>query len=135
ERGIGEVVRRVKAADLAKEIIIVEDCSKDGTRDILREIEAAHDNVRVVYQPRNMGKGAALREGFKHATGDVVLVQDADLEYDPAEYLRLIQPIIENRADVAYGPRFIVESHLVLSFWHYLANNMLTTISNLFNIP
>ncbi|HYT94895.1 MAG TPA: glycosyltransferase family 2 protein [Gemmataceae bacterium] len=127
---IRELLRRVHAVPIPKEIIIVDDCSTDGTRDILRELES--DTVRVVYQVVNQGKGAALREGFKHATGDVVLVQDADLEYDPSEYPRLIQPIIENRADVVYGSRFIGESHRVLYFWHYVANKMLTTLSNMF---
>jgi glycosyltransferase involved in cell wall biosynthesis len=132
ERWIREVVRRVQAVDIPKEIVIVEDCSKDKTRDILREIEAANDNVRVFYQPRNLGKGAALREGFRHASGDVVLVQDADLEYDPAEYPRLLQPILEGKADVVYGSRFIGERHRVLYFWHSVANKMLTTLSNMF---
>jgi len=115
---------------IPKEIIIVDDRSTDGTRDVLPEL--AGDNVHVFFQEHNQGKGAALREGFRHATGDVVIVQDADLEYDPAEYPRLIQPIIENRADVVYGSRFIGESHRVLYFWHYVANKMLTSMSNLF---
>jgi glycosyltransferase involved in cell wall biosynthesis len=130
ERWIREVVRRVQAVDIPKEIVIVEDCSKDSTRDILKELES--DNVRVFYQPYNQGKGAALRRGFQEATGDVVLVQDADLEYDPAEYPRLLQPILENRADVVFGSRFIGESHRVLYFWHYIANKMLTLMSNTF---
>ncbi len=88
--------------------------------------------MRVFYQPHNQGKGAALRRGFQHATGDVVLVQDADLEYDPAEYPRLIQPILENRADVVFGSRFIGDSHRVLYFWHSVANKMLTLLSNMF---
>jgi glycosyltransferase involved in cell wall biosynthesis len=128
---IRDLLRRVQAVPIAKEIILVDDCSTDGTRDILRELEA-EDGVRVVYQTKNQGKGAALREGFKHATGDVILVQDADLEYDPGEYPRLIQPIVDNRADVVFGSRFIGESHRVLYFWHYLANKFLTTLSNMF---
>jgi glycosyltransferase involved in cell wall biosynthesis len=130
ERWIREVVRRVRAVDIPKEVIIVDDCSKDGTRAILKELEG--DDVRVFYQPHNQGKGAALREGFRHATGDVVLVQDADLEYDPAEYPRLLQPILEDRADVVYGSRFVGECHRVLYFWHYVANKALTLLSNMF---
>jgi glycosyltransferase involved in cell wall biosynthesis len=130
ERWIREVVRRVLAVPIPKEIVIVDDCSKDGTRAILKELEG--DDVRVFYQEHNQGKGAALREGFRHATGDVILVQDADLEYDPAEYSRLLQPIIEDRADVVYGSRFIGESHRVLYFWHYVANKALTLLSNMF---
>jgi glycosyltransferase involved in cell wall biosynthesis len=128
---IEELVRRVQAVPLPKEILIIDDCSTDGTRDVLRRLEEQPD-VRVFYQPHNQGKGAALREGFGHATGDVILVQDADLEYDPGEYPRLIQPIIDNRADVVYGSRFIGESHRVLYFWHYVANKVLTTLSNMF---
>jgi glycosyltransferase involved in cell wall biosynthesis len=128
---IEELVRRVQAVPLPKEILIVDDCSTDGTCEVLRHLEDQPD-VRVFYQPCNRGKGAALREGFRQASGDVVLVQDADLEYDPGEYPRLIQPIIENRADVVYGSRFIGESHRVLYYWHYVANKVLTTLSNMF---
>jgi glycosyltransferase involved in cell wall biosynthesis len=130
ERWIREVVRRVQAVPIPKEVVIVEDCSTDNTRAVLKELEGG--NVRVFYQPRNMGKGAALRRGFEEATGDVVLVQDADLEYDPAEYPRLIQPILDNRADVVYGSRFIGDTHRVLYFWHYVANMALTLLSNMF---
>jgi glycosyltransferase involved in cell wall biosynthesis len=130
ERWVREVVRRVRAVPIAKEILLVDDCSTDGTRAILRELEG--DDLRVFYQARNQGKGAALREGFRHATGDVVLVQDADLEYDPAEYPRLLQPILEGRADVVYGSRFTGDSQRVLYFWHYVANKALTLLSNMF---
>ena len=132
ERWAREVVRRVQAVEIPKELVIVEDCSKDNTRAVLEELAKEHDNVRVFYQPHNMGKGAALRRGFQEATGDVILVQDADLEYDPAEYPRLLQPILDGRADVVYGSRFIGESHRVLYFWHYVANKALTTLSNMF---
>lgn len=131
ERWVRELVRRVQAVRIPKEIIIVEDCSTDNTRAVLKELEAEHDNILVFYQPHNQGKGAALRRGFQEATGDVVLVQDADLEYDPAEYPRLIRPILENRADVVYGSRFIGETHRVLYFWHSVANKMLTMLSNM----
>ena len=131
ERWLREVVRRVRAVPIPKEIILVDDCSTDGTRAILKEMEGDSD-LRVVYQPHNQGKGAALREGFRHATGDVVIVQDADLEYDPSEYPRLLQPIIENRADVVYGSRFIGDTHRVLYFWHSIGNKVLTLMSNLF---
>lgn len=127
---IRELVRRVRAAPLPKELIVVDDFSTDGTRDILKELEG--DDLHVYYQPHNQGKGAALRVGFQHATGDVVVVQDADLEYDPAEFPRLVQPIIENQADVVFGSRFIGDRHRVLYFWHYVANKSLTTLSNMF---
>jgi glycosyltransferase involved in cell wall biosynthesis len=130
ERWIREVVRRVREVPIPKEIIIVEDCSTDKTREVLKELEG--DDLRIFYQPHNQGKGAALRRGFEEATGDVVVVQDADLEYNPAEYPRLIQPILENRADVVYGSRFIGETHRVLYFWHSVANKVLTLLSNMF---
>jgi glycosyltransferase involved in cell wall biosynthesis len=130
ERWIREVIRRVQAVDIPKEIIIVDDCSKDSTRDILKTL--SDDNIRIFLQERNQGKGAALRRGFTEATGDVILVQDADLEYDPSEYPKLLQPIVENKADVVYGSRFIGESHRVLYFWHSVCNRMLTLLSNFF---
>ena len=132
ERWVREVVRRVQAVDIPKEVVIVEDCSKDNTRAVLQELAKEHDNVRVFHQPKNMGKGAALRAGFEKCTGDVVVVQDADLEYDPAEYPRLIQPILDDKAGVVFGSRFIGESHRVLYFWHYVANKLLTLLSNMF---
>jgi glycosyltransferase involved in cell wall biosynthesis len=130
EQWIREIVRRVRAVPIHKEIIVVDDCSTDRTPALLAELEG--DDLQVIRQPHNQGKGAALREGFRHASGDVVIVQDADLEYDPAEYVHLIQPILENRADVVYGSRFIGQSHRVLYFWHYVANLVLTTLSNMF---
>ena len=98
---------------------------------MIRKLAEGSENVRLVLHADNQGKGAALRTGFAHATGDAVVVQDADLEYDPAEYPRLLQPIIEGRADVVYGSRFIGESHRVLYFWHSVANRVLTTLSNM----
>ena len=127
-----EVIRRVRAVPIPKEVILVDDCSTDGTRDLLRALET-DDDVRVIYQPVNQGKGAALRAGFRLAAGDVVLVQDADLEYDPAEYPKLIQPIIDGRADVVFGSRFVGEQHRVLYYWHSVANRALTTLSNMFS--
>jgi glycosyltransferase involved in cell wall biosynthesis len=127
---VRELVRRVQEVPMPKEIILVDDCSTDGTRDILKELE--QEGCKVVLQPINQGKGAALRTGFQHATGDVIIVQDADLEYDPAEYPKLVQPILEGKADVVYGSRFIGDTHRVLYFWHSIANWMLTTTSNIF---
>lgn len=130
QQWVRELVRRVQETPVPKEIILVDDCSTDGTRVILKELE--QEGCKVVLQLVNQGKGAALRTGFQHATGDVIIVQDADLEYDPAEYPRLIQPILEGKADVVYGSRFIGEAHRVLYFWHSIANRMLTTTSNMF---
>jgi len=132
ERWLAELVRRVQAVPIPKELILINDFSTDGTPAILTQIEKQYDNVRVFHQPKNMGKGAALREGFKHCTGDLVIVQDADWEYDPAEYPKLIQPIVEGRADVVIGSRFIGESHRVLYYWHSVANKALTMMSNWF---
>lgn len=127
-----ELLRRVRGVPIPKEIILVDDASQDGTREVLQELEGEPD-LRVFYHPENRGKGAALRTGFAQAVGDIVLVQDADLEYDPAEYRRLIQPIVLGQADVVYGSRFLgSEAHRVLYFWHYVGNRMLTTLSNFF---
>src|SRR6478609_2060210 len=131
ERWIREIVRRVRDVPIPKEVILVDDCSRDGTRKILDEEISKLPDCRVVYHEVNQGKGAGLRTGFKHATGDVVIVQDADLEYDPAEYQKLIQPIIDDVADVVFGSRFTGDNHRVLYFWHYLANKGLTLLSNM----
>jgi glycosyltransferase involved in cell wall biosynthesis len=129
---IREILRQVRAVPIKKQIILVDDCSKDGTREILRDLAAEEPDLTIRFHERNQGKGAALRTGFAHATGQIVIVQDADLEYDPGQYLQLIQPIVEGRADVVYGSRFIGETHRVLYFWHYLANRFLTLLSNVF---
>lgn len=122
----------VRAVPIRKEIVIVDDASTDGTTELLREqVEGKLADVRVFYQGRNQGKGAALRKGFEAARGDVVLVQDADLEYDPREYPPLLEPILAGKADVVYGSRFQGGAHRVLAFWHSLGNRVLTTLSNL----
>ena len=131
-REIVERVRKVSLPDVEKEIIIVDDFSTDGTRDILqRDLEPLVS--KVIYREKNQGKGAALRAGFQQVSGDIVIIQDSDLEYNPAEYPKLIQPILENQADVVYGSRFIgSEPHRVLYFWHYVGNKFLTLLSNMF---
>ncbi|MBM4272286.1 MAG: glycosyltransferase family 2 protein [Deltaproteobacteria bacterium] len=130
---IREIVQAVRAAPVAeKEIIIVDDCSTDGTREILRsEIVPLVD--RVIFHETNAGKGAAFRNGLKEATGDIIIVQDADLEYDPREYPIIMEPIIQGKADVVYGSRFMGgHPHRVLFFWHYVGNKFLTLLSNMF---
>ncbi len=129
---IHEIVRRVRAVPLKKQIILVDDCSTDGTRELLQEWTRTEPELTIAFHEKNQGKGAALRTGFALATGQIVIVQDADLEYDPAQYPQLIQPIVEGKGDVVYGSRFIGESHRVLFFWHYLANKFLTLLSNMF---
>jgi glycosyltransferase involved in cell wall biosynthesis len=128
---IKEIVVRVQEVELEKEIIIVDDYSTDGTREHLREINQANENVKVLYHDHNQGKGAALRTGFQAITGDIVIIQDADLEYDPREYPLLLAPIVDGRADVVYGSRFLAGPHRVLFFWHYVGNKFLTLFSNM----
>lgn len=123
---------RIASVPIKKEIIVVDDCSTDGTRDVLLRL-AHREDLRLLFHERNRGKGAALRTGFRAACGDIVIVQDADLEYDPREYPRLLQPIIDQKADVVYGSRFAGgECHRVLYFWHYVGNRVLTLMSNIF---
>ena len=128
------ILEQVQAVDIDKEIIMVDDFSTDGTRDRLKELEQEADNIRVLFHDVNQGKGAALRTGFQAALGDVVIIQDADLEYDPQEYPKLLEPIASGKADVVFGSRFAGgESHRVLYFWHSMGNRFLTLLSNMFS--
>jgi glycosyltransferase involved in cell wall biosynthesis len=131
---IGMVVNADLPAGMAREIICVNDCSTDDTRAKLDQLPTSFPGVefKIHHKPQNEGKGAALRDGFARATGDLVLIQDADLEYDPEDYGKLIKPILDAKADVVYGSRFIGEPHRVLYFWHSVANKCLTALSNMF---
>ena len=147
---IEEVLLRVQASPIEKEIIVVDDRSTDGTRLLLEELDKAQsegrrqvsvqngkaqlalNNIRFLFQPQNAGKGAALRRGFEAAGGDIILVQDADLEYDPRDYGKLLEPILDDRADVVYGSRFLGGPQRVHYFWHYCGNKFLTLLSDVF---
>jgi len=128
---IEEIIHRVLNVEigLEKEIIVVDDCSQDGTREILEGLN--HPSIKVYFHSKNQGKGAALQTGFSKAEGDIILIQDADLEYDPREYPILLEPILDGRADAVYGSRFLGGPHRVLFFWHYIGNRLLTTFSNI----
>ncbi len=124
------LLARVEAVDYEKEIVLVDDCSTDGTREIVQDYQG-QDGYTVLMHSKNLGKGAALRSGFAEAKGDIIIIQDADLEYDPREYGNLLEPILDGRADVVYGSRFLGGPHRVMFFWHYLGNMVLTTLSNM----
>ncbi|MGD8450628.1 MAG: glycosyltransferase family 2 protein [Phycisphaerae bacterium] len=132
-----EIIRRVLAAPITldRELVLVDDCSRDGTLDLYEKLpqEFPEARLRVIKHAKNQGKGAALRTGFAAAQGDIILVQDADLEYDPQDYPQLLQPILDGKADVVYGSRFVGgDAHRVLYYWHYVGNRLLTLLSNMF---
>ena len=130
---IDEILKRVVAVPLAKEIIVVDDFSTDGTRKMLARLVERYEGLKVICHERNKGKGFAIRTGLEQVTGAMVIIQDADLEYNPDEYPKLVKPIVEGRADVVYGSRFIGGGeHRVLYFWHYVGNRFLTLLSNMF---
>lgn len=130
---INEILSRVCSVNLGleKEIIVIDDFSTDGTREILQEMQNGAQSVIILFHDQNQGKGAALRTGFARITGDVVIIQDADLEYDPQDYLKLLKPILDDKADVVFGSRFLGGPQRVLYFWHYLGNKLITLLSNI----
>lgn len=139
---LAELLRRVSAVDFPKELVIVDDCSRDGSRELLQRLDTEglpsiggtprnRNEVRVLFQEKNQGKGAALRRGFSECAGDIVIVQDADLEYDPREIPRVIQPIVDGDADVVFGSRFTGTPRRVLYYWHSVLNHLLTMLSNM----
>ena len=131
-REILDAVQICEISDIQKEIIIVDDCSTDGTQEILKTL-SGHAGLTTIFQEKNQGKGAALRKGFKAATGDFIIIQDADLEYHPHDFSCMIQPLLEGEADVVYGSRFLgAAAHRVLFYWHYIGNRLLTNLSNAF---
>lgn len=132
---LADLVKRVEEADtgdLEKEIILIDDKSVDGSDEIVKKLAEEKNHVKALFHAQNMGKGAALRTGFKNISGDIVIIQDADNEYDPAEYMKLMRPILSGKADAVFGSRFVGgDEHRVLFFWHSLANKLLTTFSNM----
>ena len=130
EQTIDEIIRRIQAVPIDTEIVIVDDASSDGTRQRLTELKGEQD-LKVMFHEKNRGKGAALRTAIAAATGDILVVQDADLEYDPREYPKLLEPILDGRADVVFGSRFLGGPHRVLYFWHSVGNKFLTLVSNM----
>ena len=127
---IDEIIKKVIETPYEKEIIIVDDCSTDGTREYFKELK--EEGITTFFHEKNQGKGAALRNGIARAKGDIIIIQDADLEYDPQEYPRLLGPILDGKADVVYGSRFLGGPHRVFYFWHYMGNSMVTFLSNMF---
>lgn len=133
EGTVRSLVAKVQATPYQKEIILVDDASTDNTPEILARLSTEFQNIKIYRHDVNLGKGAALRTAFSHIEGDIVVIQDADLEYDPADYGVLLGPILDGRADVVYGSRFIGGVHRVLFYWHYVGNRFLTTLSNMFS--
>lgn len=133
EDTVAEIIERVRAAPYKMEIICVDDCSTDGTRDILARLRDEGKIQQAIFQPRNRGKGAAVRTAIAASHGDVVIVQDADLEYDPSDWPALFEPLVQGRADAVFGSRFLGGTHRVLYYWHSVGNGVLTTLSNMFS--